>query len=213
LGVTSAVMVDRETFNQMKGRYGHYASWAVWALPIETPKSNMENLRVLDPDPNSGLLQILRNDVVMLGLKISGPLPEPAPFRNFHYGAVYHDYKTRYAFVGTPYWGAYMTDFIKDVPVTDSNALIRHLTANPSLVKKNVERLLAEFNDLKCVRLTILAFGIAAHDLFVSNFPRARYSRAICLPHYSDYRLSKEVFRQRVHRILGISAPEPADTG
>jgi hypothetical protein len=206
-------MIDRENFNRIKERFGHYASWAVWGLPTGPPKSNMENLRVLDPDRNPGLLQVLRNDVVMLGLNISGPLPEPAPFRNFHYGGVCHDYKTRYAFMDTPYWGAYMTDFIKDVPVKDSNALIRYLSANPSLVRRNVERLLAEFNDLKCDRPIILAFGNAAYDLFVKHFPRPRYSRPICLPHYSDYRLSKEVFRERVHRALGLSAPEPAHTG
>lgn len=42
-------MIDRETFDRIKERHGLYASWAVWAKPRATPKSNIGELRVLDP--------------------------------------------------------------------------------------------------------------------------------------------------------------------
>src|ERR1700737_644627 len=140
-------MVDRDTFDRIRERPGGYASWAVWARATGKPKSNVGDMRVLDPDQNPTLLQTLRNDVIMVGLNISRPFSEP--FRNFHdAGGKAHDYKLRYAFAGTEYYGAYMTDFIKGVVMLNSKHLLLKLRGNPSLVRENVERLLAEFDDL-----------------------------------------------------------------
>lgn len=52
-------MVDRATFDRIKQRDGLYASWAVWAVAGEAHKSNMGDLRALNPDLNPTLLQIL----------------------------------------------------------------------------------------------------------------------------------------------------------
>jgi hypothetical protein len=74
-------MLDRETFDRMKGRWGDVGSWAVWAEPSDTPKSNIGDLSVLDPDVNDALLPMLRRDVVMVGLNVSRPVaerPEPS---------------------------------------------------------------------------------------------------------------------------------------
>jgi hypothetical protein len=180
-------MLDRETFERIKERHGRYASWAVWAEPTDTTKLNMGDLTVLDPDKNPMLLQILRNDVVMVGLNVSKEFPEPAPFRNFHYAGDCQDYKTRHAVAGTAYWGAYMTDLIKDLPMLQSQALTRYLAENPSSVKENVQKLLAEFKDLRSSRPTILTFGSYTRRLFCDYFPRDKYSGLIPLRHYSDY--------------------------
>src|SRR5438034_403382 len=96
-------MVERDTFDRMKERHGGYASWAVWAEATGKPKSNIGDMRVLDPDQNRTLLQILKNSVIMLGLNVSGrKLPEP--LRNFHDPSpMGQDFKIRYAFAGTPY--------------------------------------------------------------------------------------------------------------
>ena len=49
----------------------------------ETPKSNVGDLSVLDPDINTGLLSQLNTGIVLIGLNISrGVIKEP--FANFH---------------------------------------------------------------------------------------------------------------------------------
>lgn len=111
--------MDRATFERIKRKHGGHASWAVWAEPEGTPRSNVGDLSVLDPARNPALLGNLRNDVVMLGLNISRPFTEA--FRNFHNpNRGGRDFKIRHAFSGTPFYGAYMTDIIKDIVMVDS---------------------------------------------------------------------------------------------
>jgi hypothetical protein len=197
-------MVDRARFDRIKKKHGGYASWAVWANASDKPKSNIGDMRVLDPDQSPTLLQILRNDVIMLGLNVSGRLV-PEPLRNFHDPSpVGQDYKIRYAFAGTGYYGAYMTDFIKEVQILKSTDLLRHLRLNPSAVRENLERLLEEFDDLGCEMPTILTFGTDTYQLVADSVPPTKYSRLIGLTHYSHY-ISKEEYRKDVLRKTGHS--------
>jgi len=189
-------MVDRETFDLVKKKHGAYASWAVWADRAGRPKSGMGDLSVLDPDQNPTLLEKLRNDVVMVGLNLSrfGPVP----LANFHDpSSVAQDHKIRFAFAGTPYYGAYMTDLIKGVVMLKSSNLMRHLAENPSLVSENVHRLLEEFEDLNCAAPTLIAFGTDAHHLASLHVPSSRYSRLVKVTHYSHY-ISTQEYRRRV---------------
>jgi hypothetical protein len=189
-------MVDRDTFDLIKQRHGGYASWAVWAEPTGRPKSNIGNLMVLDPDQNATLLGTLRNDVVMIALNLSRFLP--VSFGNFHDpSSESQDYKIRYAFSGTPYYGAYMTDLIKGVVTLKSSSLMRHLAANPSLVRDSIRGLLDELEDLKCFSPVLIAFGGGTHRLAAKHVPSSRYSRLVRIPHYSHY-ISKEQYRERV---------------
>ena len=191
------VVVDRETFDLIKRKHGAYASWAVWAEPTRTPKSNVGVLSVLDPDLNATLLQIIRPDVVMLGLNLSRFTPE-SPLGNFHDGtARAQDYKIRYAFAGTPYYGAYMTDFIKEVVELKSGTLMRKIRSNQSLVDKNVRRLLEELDDLGCVSPTVIAFGRDAYELALEHLPSSRSSRLVGVRHYSDY-IGQEKYGEQV---------------
>lgn len=190
-------MVHRHTFELVKRRHSAYASWAVWAQPTDTTKTSMGDLSVLDPALNPALLASLRNDAVMLGLNVSTDMPEPAPFRNFHYAGRFQDYKTRYAFADTPFWGAYMTDLIKDTPMLESKSLKSYLKSNPSVLLDNIDRLVAEFDDLGAERPTVLAFGGDVHRLFIRWFPADRYARVIPLRHYSDY-ISPVAYRKEV---------------
>jgi hypothetical protein len=191
-------VVDRDTFDRIKERYGVYSSWAVWANASGKPKSNMGDISVLDPDEYPTLLQSLRNDVVMVGLNISRPVTEP--FRNFHDPSPKaNDFKIRHAFTDTRFWGAYMTDFLKDFEMVESTSVIRRLKQEPSLLVESVERLLAEVRDLQCITPTILAFGTATHQLIADNVPPDKYARLVCLTHYS-YRMSKERYRQVIHK-------------
>src|SRR5580692_1082186 len=105
--------MDRAKFENIKKSHGAYASWAVWAEPDARPKSNIGDLTVLDPDRNPRSLGVVRCDVVMLGLSFSRSI-ELRPFINFHDASPHgHDFKIRYAFSGTPYYGAYMSNLIK----------------------------------------------------------------------------------------------------
>jgi hypothetical protein len=190
-------MVDRETFDLIKEKHGAYASWAVWAEPTGgRPKSNIADLTVLDPDQNPRLLETLRNDVVMVGLNLSRFFP--ISFGNFHDPSPEaQDFKIRYAFAGTPYYGAYMTDLIKGVVMLESSKLMRYLVSNPSLVSENAQRLLEEFEDLRCASPTLIAFGRDAYLLAAKTVPSSRYLRLVKVTHYSHY-ISKEQYRARV---------------
>jgi hypothetical protein len=119
-------MIDRETFDRIKEKHGPHASWAVWAEPDGRPKSNVGDLTVLDPAQNTALLGKLRSDVVMLGLNLS--IGQPPPLGNFHSASSRgQDYKIRFAFTGTPFYGAYMTDIIKGVVMLKAGNLTRYL--------------------------------------------------------------------------------------
>ena len=74
----------------------------------------MGDLTVLDPEINKNLLSQLNPNVVLVALNFSQGSVEH-PFGNFHsnYPRA-HDFKTRFALRDTPFWGANMTDIIKD---------------------------------------------------------------------------------------------------
>jgi hypothetical protein len=189
-------MIDAEQFDLLAQKHGGYASWAVWADAARGPKSNIDDLSLLDIAANPKTLQLLKNDVIMVGLNISRSFAER--FRNFHDpNPSANDYKIRYAFTNTEYYGAYITDIIKNVEMVSSAELLSHLKARPSLVQANVEAFREELRDLGSQRPTILAFGSAAHALIADNVARDEYSRLVRLTHYS-HRISKEKYREAV---------------
>jgi hypothetical protein len=192
-------MVDRATFDRIKAKRGLHASWAVWALSDERPKSNVGDLTVLDPDRNPALLGIRRSDVVMIGLNLSDL---PVQFGNFHDAEPEgQDYKIRRALTGTPFYGAYMTDIIKGVVMLKSGDLMRHLAANPHVLAESIERLLEEFDDLKSKSPTVIAFGGSAYLLASKHLPANRYSRLVRVKHYSHC-ISPTDYRERVQSEL-----------
>lgn len=106
-------MIHHDKFDFIKNKYGHYASWAVWGDEGAKPKDNIGDLSIFDLERNFSILPILNPDVVLVGLNISRPIE--TPLANFHDSRPQSmDYKIRYAFKNSPYWGAYMTDIIKD---------------------------------------------------------------------------------------------------
>ena len=189
-------MITREQFELIRQKHGEYASWAVWAPASGTPTSNIGDLTIFDVATNPTLLDTLKNDVVMVGLNISRPLSEP--FRNFHDPRpVAKDFKIRHAFASTVYYGAYMTDIIKNVEMVYSTALIKHLRETPSLIHTNVDAFRIELQDLGANKPTILAFGAVAHALLAKNLNLDEYSNLIRLTHYSHY-ITKEDYREEV---------------
>jgi len=194
-------LIDRERFDLIRRAHGSYASWAVWAPPTLGAKSNTGDLSILDVESNPAILSVLNGGVIMVGLNISRTFAEP--LRNFHDSdPKANDFKLRYAFTGTPYYGAYMTDIIKDFPMVDSGELLRHLRADPSLTQANVAMLRQELRDLGCPRPTILAFGHAAYSLLGDQLSPDEYASLFRLTHYS-HRIGKERYRKTVLAQVG----------
>jgi hypothetical protein len=191
--------MDIRHFESIKQKHGSYASWAVWADAAEKPKSNIGDMSVFDLGSNPALLHVLKTNVIMVGLNIasfSRLLPEP--FRNFHDpNPSANDFKIRYAFRDTDYYGAYMTDIVKRVGMLDSKDLLAHVKATPALVEQNIESFREELRDLNCSAPTILAFGVGAYNIIQDNLRTAEYSKLIKLTHYS-HQISKEKYREAV---------------
>ena len=191
-------MIDPTRFELIKRKHGTYGSWAVWAQCSGAPKSNMGNLDILDERANPALLNTLNPRVVMVGLNISRGFHEP--FRNFHDPSPSaNDFKIRYAFLNTEFWGAYMTDVIKGFVEPVSGTLINHLRKNPEVIGDHIGTLRAELLDLGSPRPVILAFGGAAHALIAANLSTDEYSHLVHLTHYA-HRISKEKYRDTVSR-------------
>jgi hypothetical protein len=201
-------VIDRSQFELIRERHGSYASWALWAAASDKPKSNIGDLSVLDPDANPVLLRTLRIDVIMVGLNISRPLPEP--FRNFHDPSPRaNDFKLRHAFIGTDYWGAYMTDIIKNVEMVTSTDVRAHLNALPAVIQSNVHTFLEELGDLNATRPTVLAFGRDAHQLIADHVPPSAYGRLVRVTHYS-HQMNKEKYRDSVFAQIAASGSSSA---
>jgi hypothetical protein len=127
----------------------------------------------------------------------------PRPLGNFHDPRPEgQDYKIRFAFAGTPFYGAYMTDFVKGVVMLKSGNLMRHLAKSPSLIAENVAQLLGELDDLNSAAPTVIIFGADAHLLAAKHIPVTRYSRLVRVTHYSHH-ISKVDYRARVLAELG----------
>src|SRR5437899_4881203 len=138
-------MVEIQQFENIKQKHGSYASWAVWADASEKPKSNMGDVSYFK---NKSVLSLLKNDVFMVGLNISRPVSEP--FFNFHDpNPRANDFKIRYAFKDSAYYGAYMTDIIKSREGVDSANVMKYLKDHQRGIARNEEPFGKEMQDLK----------------------------------------------------------------
>jgi hypothetical protein len=166
----------------------------------------MGNREVLDENSNPTLLETLNPGVVMIGLNISRAF-QNEPFRNFHDpSASANDFKIRYAFQATRFWGAYMTDINKGFVEPVSGTLLTYLGRHPEVVRGHVKTLRAELLDLGHSSPLILAFGGAAYALLVENLRADDYSSLVRLTHYNHW-ISKEKYRDKVHQEILRAQP------
>jgi len=197
-------MIDRAHLDLIRRKHGSYASWAVWDPPSGTPKSNMGNLDVLDERANPAVLARLNPGVVMVGLNLSRFRPDK-PFMNFHDPSpVANDFKIRFAFSGTDFWGAYMTDAIKEAVEPVSRNLLGYLKVHPEVVSRSMETLRVELADLGHPRPVILAFGGVAYSLLNQNLGPDDYSLLVKITHYSHH-ISKENYKEEVHQQIALA--------
>jgi len=190
-------MFGRKKFNYIKENYGNVGSWAIWADEDDKPKSNIGDLTILDSDINKNLLSQLNPNVVLVGLNISRNIK--VPLANFHdKRSGSNDFKIRFAFRGTPYWGGYMTDIIKDFEQRISGEVISYLKNNKQFEEENVEMFLQELADIGANNPTLIAFGNDSYNILKRNF---NYKfKILKVPHYAKY-ISKEKYREQVKEI------------
>jgi hypothetical protein len=191
-------MISPERFNLVRRKHSGYASWAVWADAASTPKSNMADLSVFNLNTNTDLLNLLNPDVVMVALNFSRPDGNTEPFGNFHDPSPWaHDFKIRYAFRDTPYYGAYMTDIVKNLVMLDSKDVVSYLRNHPKVLTENLEKFREELRDLGTRPPVIFAFGAKVYSVLKEHLRPEEYSRLIKLIHYS-HQISKENYKAHV---------------
>jgi len=187
-------VISQNQYELIREKHGKYASWAVWVKGSGKPKSDMGDMAIFD---DKLVLSLLRANVLMVGLNLSR-FTISEPFRNFHDPSPSaQDYKIRFAFKDTEYYGAYMTDIIKGVVEVDSKNIPKHLKENPGVLAESLEIFREELQDLGAISPLILAFGRIAFDLVKENLPSAEYGKLIRLTHYS-HQISKEKYRETV---------------
>jgi len=189
-------VVTRERFDLIKRKHGCCASWAVWADAGARATSNVGDMSVLDPEVNRALLAVLNPSVVMLGLNISRPLA--TPFSNFHdKSSNAKDFKIRFAFEGTRFYGAYMTDVVKFLVEPESSKVVSAIRQSADILESSAATLREELLDLGVNRPEVIAFGADAASIARQILDPSLYSKLIQVTHYSHF-IGKEDYRREV---------------
>ena len=194
-------MIDKDTYELMRSKYGCVGSWAVWDPAGDTPKSNTSGMQWVS-DPN--LLSILDTGFVFVGLNWSSThgdqtIGGSVDWGNFHSGYSYqHDYKLRYALSNTRYWGSYITDFIKLYAEVDSSKVKAYLSQSPDVITENIITFETEVGHLQ-PNPVLVAMGGETYRLLQKNLGY-KY-RIVKIRHYSSY-ISKEAYRAEILKTL-----------
>jgi hypothetical protein len=198
-------MITKEHFKEIADKYGEFASWAVWANEDIKPKSNIGDLGIFDLNKNPNILETLNPNVIMVGLNFSRTVVRKA-FVNFHDKRPQgQDYKIRYAFRDTEFYGAYMTDIIKDFKERVSGNVLMYLKNNREFELKNVRLFEQEITDLKCSDPLIIAFGNITYNILNKHFGQNYRIKKVM--HYSQ-QISKENYKATVWRTLLNKEPD-----
>tara|TARA_B100001123_G_C14879723_1_gene855474 strand:- start:173 stop:760 length:588 start_codon:yes stop_codon:yes gene_type:complete len=191
--------MDINKYNFIKKKYGKHASWAVWAEEADKPKSNMGDLSVFDDE---NILQELNPNIVLVALNFSFSGVVQEDFSNFHSSNPRaQDYKTRYAVKNTPFWGAYMTDIIKDYAEKESNKVTTDLRNNPSMVTDNIISFEQELEDIGSNDPLLICFGVDAFNILKKNLGEKYNIRKVS--HYSHF-INKKDLRDEFLKLLDI---------
>ena len=198
-------MIALELYNKISGKYGDACSWAVWAPAGEKAKSNIADMSALDPSINTSLLDTLNTHSVMVGLNFSRTVSFERPFMNFHDPSPRaQDYKIRFAFRETQFYGSYMTDIIKDFPMLSSKDVLKYLRKNPSIISSQIEHFKEELEFIGSKKPVILAFGKDTYNLIAKHLEPEIYSSLYKLTHYSHH-ISQESYRKQTLFLLGVT--------
>ena len=192
-------MITNDHYTEIQDKYGEFASWAVWANEDIKPKSNIGDMSIFDLDKNPNLLETLNPNIIMVGLNFSRTI-EKVAFVNFHDKRPQaQDYKIRYAFRDTEFYGAYMTDIIKDFEEKISVNVLQYLKVNKEFELNNVKLFEQEIADLKSINPLIIAFGNITYDILNKHFGHKYRIKKVM--HYS-HQISKENYKATVWKTL-----------
>ncbi|MCG3136184.1 MAG: hypothetical protein HJJLKODD_00009 [Phycisphaerae bacterium] len=191
-------MITIEKYVEIRERFGHFSSWAIWADDGKNPKDNIDDMSVLNPDSNPSLLGTLHGNSILLGLNISRIIERP--YGNFHDSRpTATDFKIRYALRGTPLWGSYMTDVIKDFEEKTSGRLMSFLRSNEDFEQNNIQKLREEIECLGFSNPVLVTFEKDAEKITRRNL--CKEFIFVGIPHYANY-FSKENYREKVCGML-----------
>ena len=191
--------MTKDHYIKIKEKYGEFASWAVWANEDIKPKSNIGDMDIFDLDKNPTLLETLNPNVIMVGLNFSRTIEKKA-FVNFHDKRPQgQDYKIRYAFRDTEFYGAYMTDIIKDFEEKISGNVLQYLKDNKDFELINVKLFEQEIVDLESSDPLIIAFGNITFDILSKHFGHKYRIKKVM--HYSQ-QISKENYKATVWKTI-----------
>jgi len=195
--------MDPEKFNLIKEKWSKFSSWAVWAKAGKNPTSNVGDTSIFD---SPGILDILKPNIIMVGLNPSKrDNIMVRDWGNFHDPNRYsQDYKIRYAFEGTEYEGAYMTDILKGHFETKAEKVNSDLKKDTQLLKTNISLFYDELVDIGATNPLIIVFGDIAYNYMIKENINKKYSRLIKIDHYSDHyrNKSKEEYKKNVLKTL-----------
>ncbi len=120
---------------------------------------------------------------------------------NFH-GSNGNVNKAAFAFYGTPLWGSYMTDVIKDYKEPDSKKVVKFLKSEEGkkFEKESCKNFGRELARLGADRATLIALGNDTDSILRQHFPEGK-KKIIKIPHYGAW-MSKEKYKSEVHRVL-----------
>ena len=185
------------SFEEIKSKYGHMSSWAIWQKMDESkkPKFGVGEISFFDNEENL----ILNRNIILVGLNLSGKGSTEKPFSNFHNPkSTSHDYKIRFAVQNTIFSGAYMTDIIKDYEEVMSGKVMKYINANPDVEKENIESFEIELKNIGTENPIIIAFGNDCYKILKKSLGQ-KYN-IYKVPHYSSC-ISKEILREKFNEI------------
>ena len=196
-------MITDSTFNNLKADFGKVSSWLIWKEQGETVKSNIGDLSIFE---DIDITKHLQANYVFLGLNASVhdiPNPDDRDWGAFHSSdnKRQNDYKLRYTFKDTRFWGSYISDVLKGCPEKNSNTIMKYYKNNTDFQKQQKELLIRELKILNSEPV-LIAFGNYAYSIIKTiEDDLVGIKGIIKIPHYSCF-ISKENYKNKVLRIL-----------
>ncbi|SFS11387.1 hypothetical protein SAMN04487783_1564 [Agrococcus baldri] len=191
--------------------YRHEASWAVW-------KTDDAGDVVGDPEfPLEAATEAAHGRAMIVALNPGGipsaEHPVTPDWSNFHSpNSRHNDIFLAHAFVGTPFWGAYMTDLHPQL-VEPNSTLVR---PEQEEALRSVQSLIAQARLLQSVGTIICLGGKSLRSIsaYADLIERETGIRSIVgVPHYSRsnanvHKHDAERYRRLVHEALGLVTEE-----
>ena len=205
--------ISKSVYLKLKETYGICSSWAVWVEEERRPlKASVHDTSIFELERNPDILNQLNANFVFVALNFSTDInekPEWKEFDNFHSGKT--DWKIRHAFMNSPFWGGYMTDFLKNFPHLKARNARKEMEREENKDKylQNIRDFKIELSTLGKENPLLIAFGREAEYFLRKEFPNMT---TVYVPHYAIgmttvngkelYLNNGDNYKQEIMRIL-----------